>query len=163
MSFITDKGTVFKTTLFCGMVAALGHGLLWIGYSTGLNEPEGPPPIPWQPVTGITVVLVAIAAFGGFFLATEKMRVAIAAATMLSFIVLVTFVLGIDALAENAAAERAKPFVDAFVDVVKVVAGFYFGSEAVVTGAKVYASAQANGTAEQANAADSDVPGASGE
>lgn len=118
------------STFICGAAAALGH--LTIGANFALGGA-----IPWQAIVGASVSTVALAAFGGFYLAARRARVAIAASFLMTFIVTLTYALTIREFA-SAAANDARMLVDDFRTVVLTVVGFYFGSEGLVSIAKVW-------------------------
>ena len=125
---------VVWTTAICSVAAALGHGVLWAAYSWNWNDTNVR--VPWQPVAGISLVIVAIVAFGGFYIASRRSRVAIASSFLLTFLVSLTFIITIDALA-GATRGDAKEIFDDFRLIVVTIIGFYFGSETIVTVAKV--------------------------
>jgi hypothetical protein len=72
------------TTAICAVFAAAGHGMLWLAYSNEWNSREDVD-MPWQPVAGISIVVVAVVAFGGFYVASRRARVAIAASFLLTW------------------------------------------------------------------------------
>jgi hypothetical protein len=96
----------------------------------------------WQPVVGISLVIVSIAAFGGFYVATRRARVAIAAAFLLTFLVSLTYVLTVQDLADKASRGLANDMFADLRTVVVTIIGFYFGSEAIVASAKVIGAAR---------------------
>jgi hypothetical protein len=133
---------VIWTTLICALIAGGGHVVLWLSRSLGWTVPssEGAV-IPWQPVTGIVLVLVAITAFGGFYIAARRARVAISASFLLTFLVALSYVLTLQGLAEATQAGGAKEIFNDFRTVVIVIIGFYFGTEALVSAAKIIGAA----------------------
>ena len=133
---------VIWTTLICALIAGGGHAVLWLSRSIGWTVPssEGAV-IPWQPVTGIVLVLVAITAFGGFYIAARRARVAISASFLLAFLVALSYVLTLQGLAEATQAGGAKEIFNDFRTVVIVIIGFYFGTEALVSAAKIIGAA----------------------
>jgi hypothetical protein len=133
---------VIWTTLICALIAGGGHAVLWLSRSLGWTVPssEGAV-IPWQPVTGIVLVLVAIIAFGGFYIAARRARVAISASFLLTFLVALSYVLTLQGLAEATQAGGAKEIFNDFRTVVIVIIGFYFGTEALVSAAKIIGAA----------------------
>lgn len=138
---------IIWTTVICAVIATGGHAVLWVASSLGWTVPietaEGArgAAVPWQPVTGIVLVLVAIVAFGGFFIASRRARVAISASFLLTFLVALSYVLTLQGLAAATQAGGAKALFDDFRTVVIVIIGFYFGTEALVAGAKIIGAA----------------------
>jgi hypothetical protein len=138
---------IIWTTVICALIAAGGHVTLWIASSTGWTVPIETPDgnrgaaVPWQPVTGIVLVLVAIVAFGGYFIAARRARVAISASFLLTFLVALSYVLTLQGLAQATQAGGAKDLFNDFRTVVIVIIGFYFGTEALVSGAKIIGAA----------------------
>lgn len=123
------------TTVICVALAFAGHGLIWAAYALEWNEP-GNVNVPWEPVAGISLSGIAIASFGGFYISSRRARIAIAASFLLTFFVTLTFVLTINAFAERTAGS-AKELFDDFRNIVGLIVGFYFASEAAVSGLKV--------------------------
>lgn len=153
---------VIRTTAGCLLFGAFGHVILWIAYSSGSNASrmgEGLPPIGvWQPAVGVSIVGVALIAFGGFYAAALRARVAITASFLLSFLIVLSYALTIPGFA-SAMLGDAEALVGDFRAVVITVVGFYFGSEAIVSAVKVYGVAKSNGTAGDIVRADRDLPG----
>jgi hypothetical protein len=150
---------VIWTTAICGLFAVGGHAVLWMGSSLGWTMPtEGSrgASVPWQPVTGIVLAAVAIVAFGGFFIAARRARVAISASFLLTFLVALTYVLTVQGLAEDTQGGAKELFND-FRTVVIVIIGFYFGTEALVSGAKIIGTALGRGDVKQVQKADRDL------
>jgi len=123
---------VILTTGICVSVAALGHLLILVGYLWHRGED---PLIPWQFCVGITVALIAVVAFGGFYAATLRARVAIASSVILTFLVLLSFDLSIAELFGRPGAAPSLLTGDLRHYVGTVIA-FYFGSEALISGTK---------------------------
>ena len=141
------------TTVICALFASLGHGVLWWAYATGRSSD-----VPWQPVTGIALVIVEIASFGGFYLASRRARVAIASSFLLTFLVSLSYVLTLQGLAEATQVEGAKDLFDDFRNIVTVIIGFYFGTEAAISVSKVIGVSR-SGTATDIRRADRDLVG----
>lgn len=137
------------TILFCTIFAALLHFALGLAYVLDVSDD-----VPWQPVAAIGVVVIAIASFGGFYLATGTMRIAIGASFILTYVVLLSFAISIDQFGTS---DASTPFLDSYKDVVKVVVGFYFTSEAAVAATKVVTANRTDGDAATARAADVDL------
>lgn len=149
-----SPGPLLLTTVVCLLFAVAGHGVLWWAYARGAAAQ----PVPWQPVVGISLAGVAVAAFGGFFVASHRARVAIAASFLLTFLVLLTYVLTIDGLAGTTRAEGVKQLFDDFRWVVAAIITFYFGSETVIGATKVRAVSRAPEAAASVSIADEDLP-----
>ena len=153
---------IIWTTAICATIAAAGHAVLWVASSRGWNVPVEKPDgtrvaaVPWQPVTGIVLVVVAIVAFGGFFIAARRARVAISASFLLTFLVALSYVLTLQGLAE-ATQGGAKDLFSDFRTVVIVIIGFYFGTEALVSGAKIIGAAITKNDPEQIRRSDRDL------
>lgn len=148
--------TVVGTTGIGVLVAAGGHGLLWYAYSSGLNS-RRPLVVPYAPIVGICLTVVGIVAFGGFYLASRRARIAIASSFLLTFIVLLSFVLTIDSLAARAARGDAKALVDDLRWIVITIIVSYFGSETAVSATKVKKVADASSDPTEIKRADRDL------
>lgn len=135
------------TTGVCAVTALLGHLALGFNFTYGWW--------PWQPIAGGSLSVVSVVSFGGFFLASRRARVAIAASFLLTFLVVLTYVLTIEEIAE--VTERQTGLVSDFRIVVQTIVGFYFGTEAVVAAAKVLGVARSGGTASAVRRADRDL------
>lgn len=143
------------TTGICFALAAAGHGLLWAAYALDWNSPDNQN-VPWQPVAGISLSGVAIVAFGGFYVASRRARIAIAASFLLTFLVTLPFVLTIDALALRTTG-AAKELFDDFRNIVGLIVGFYFASEATVSGLKVFRAGGSDANLADIQRADRDL------
>lgn len=137
------------TILFCMVFAALLHVVLWVAYVLDWSDN-----VPWQPVASIGVAVIAFASFGGFYVASGVMRLAIGASFILTYVVLMTFAISIE---DFGMSDAARPFVESYEDVLKVVVGFYFAGEAAVSATKVVTANRADGTPDAARAADVDL------
>lgn len=146
----TDYGPILPITVVCAGVAALGHGVLWLAYAL-----EWTSDVPWQPVAGITLSVVAIVAFGGYYVASRRARVGIAASFLLTFLVALTFVLTIRELGDIS--DNAQALFDDFRNVVMLIVGFYFGSEAALGVAKVLGASRGAGDMAEIQQADRDL------
>jgi hypothetical protein len=95
-------------------------------------------------------------AFGGFYAASKRARIAIASSFLLTFLTMLTFVLTIGefALATRGAGEA---LVSDFRAVVITVVGSYFGSEAVVSAVKIVNVRRAGATPAEIRRADRDL------
>jgi hypothetical protein len=154
---------IIWTTAICAVIAAAGHATLWVASSRGWTVPVETPDgsrgaaVPWQPVTGIVLVVVAIVAFGGFFIAARRARVAIMASFLLTFLVALSYVLTLQGLAQATQIGGAKDLFSDFRTVVIVIIGFYFGTEALVSGAKIIGTALTKNDPAQIRRADRDL------
>jgi hypothetical protein len=138
---------IIKTTTWCAVFAVLGHLVVYGNYLLWLNGWQPSPPhedsnwIPWQPPVGIALALVATVAFGGFYAASQRARVAIAASFLLTFLVLLTFEVTIGALSQASGGQYADGGAVDFVHDLRgftgIIVGFYFGTEAAISVAKV--------------------------
>lgn len=151
---------VVATTTVCALVAAGGQGLTWLAYALRWQRW-----IPWQPVAGIVLAVVAIVAFGGYYRASRRARVAIAASFFLTFFVCLSYVLTLPPFVTAAQAEGARELFTDFRNMVIVIVGFYFGTEAAISVTKVLGIALAGrgattttATSEAIQRADRDFP-----
>lgn len=142
---------ILWTTLGCLLFAVGGHAMLWVAYARHWGTKA-----PWQPIAGISIIGVAVIAFGGFYVASRRARVAIAASFLLSFLLMLTFAVTIDRFADGLS-ETATELLRDYRVVIQTIVGFYFSSEAVVSAAKVIATSR-TGTAAQIRRADRDLP-----
>lgn len=142
------------TTAVCAAVAVLAHAVLWWGLATGRVD-DG---VWWAPVVGIALVTVSVVAFGGFYLATRRTRVAVTAAFVLTFFVLFSFALTITQLGEDVGDEPGLA-ADLFADyrtILTTVVAFYFGAETLISLSKVYATSRATDEESKARIAGAD-------
>lgn len=103
------------------------------------NNSDGPDwNMPWQAPVAMALSVVSLVTFGGFYIAARRARVAIAASFLLTFLVMLSFSLTIPGLRGGDQTALAKSLVDQFGGVVSTVVVFYFGSEAVITGIKLW-------------------------
>jgi hypothetical protein len=128
------------------LAVALFVGLL---YGVAWASARGSVPFAWQPVVGFTVSVVAVASFGGYYLASRRSRVGFAACFVLMFLVLLSFMLTLDGLARivsgtdtgtqaQAAAKVVQDLLSDFRGSVALIVGFYFGSDAAVSVVKIF-------------------------
>lgn len=136
----SDEGVagrpIIWTMVICVAAAVLGHALIYLGFAFEWTE-EPDPDFAWQPVVGAVLAIVALTAFGGFYLASRRARIAITSAFLLTFLVSLTFVLTIEGLAENTQKAGVSDLFDDFRNIVTVIIGFYFGTEAAISVTKV--------------------------
>jgi len=158
------RRTIVWTTLVCVLFAGGGHGALWFGAAQRYTLP-----IFWGPVVGISISVVAIVAFGGFFLAPRRARIAIAASFMVTFFVILSYVLTISGLQDTLNGQRdglnpstvnvAKELIGDFRWIVITIIAFYFGTEGAVSIAKVMGVSRTAGADPAAiRSADGDLP-----
>jgi hypothetical protein len=121
---------------FVGTVLALGPlcTVAWLA-SNGRG-------LLWQPVVGSSLASVSIAAFGGYFLASRRARVALVASFVLTFLVFFSFVMTLDALTTSLTPAGAGPqaAADLLGDVrqnVALIMAFYFGTDAAINVVKL--------------------------
>lgn len=145
---------IIWTTVICAAMAIAGHGLMWAAYALEWNRP-GNVNVPWEPIAGISLSVVAIVAFGGFYIASRRARIAIAASFLLTFLVTLPFVLTIDAFVPQT--EQAKDLFGDFRKIVSLIIGFYFASEAAVSGLKVIRAGSSDVTLADIQRADRDL------
>jgi hypothetical protein len=144
---------VLLTTAVCAAAGAAGHGFLWAAFANGWMKSGA---VPWQAVTGMVLAIVAVVAFGGFYIASQRARIAIASSFLLTFLVALTYVLTIEKFAA-ATLGHAKVLFDEFRNIVAVIIGFYFGSETAVSVAKIIAASRAPASAADLRDADRDL------
>lgn len=132
---------ILKTTTWCAIAAASGHVLIWLGYVLRVRGgPEATNWIPWEPVVGVSLALIATISFGGFYAGARRARVAIASSFLLTFLVLLTYELTLVELSlKSGGPEVSGGVADFLKDLrgsVGIIIGFYFGSEAAISVAK---------------------------
>jgi hypothetical protein len=108
----------------------------------------------WQPVVGLTLSVVAVASFGGYYLASRRSRVGFAASFILTFLVLLCFMLTLDGLAQivdgrpaaeaQGAARAVRDLLNDFRGAVTLIVSFYFGSDAAISIAKLWKTKSAD-------------------
>lgn len=104
--------------------------------------------VAWEPVVGASMTMVAFAAFGGYFLASRRARVGLAASFVLTFILLFSFMLTLQALNITAsgsttsgapgASSALSDFIKDFRGDVALIVAFYFGTDAAVSAVKIW-------------------------
>lgn len=141
---------VVWTTGICLAFAVFGHAMLWAAYAFRWGS------VPWEPVAGISLSGVAIVAFGGFYIASRRARIAITASFLLTFLVMLPFAVTIDALNKKTA-HNVNNFVDDFRNIVGLIVGFYFASEAAVSGLKVFQAGRGDRNLADIQRADRDL------
>lgn len=141
------------TSLFCVAFAVFGHAVLWWAHA----HPSSADKLPWQPAVGISIVGVAILSVGGFYAATKRSRVGLGAGFLLTFLVLLTYALTIDALPGVETPGAGGELLGDFRWVVVTVAGSFFGGEAAVAATKVLAVSRSGACPARVEAADGDL------
>jgi Na+:H+ antiporter, NhaC family len=100
-----------------------------------------------QPVVGLSLSVVAVAAFGGFYLASRRSRVGFAASFVLTFMVLLSYMLTLEGAAAangsqggelSASADSVRELLTDFRGAVALIVGFYFGTDAAVSVVKIW-------------------------
>lgn len=145
------------TTLICALFAGGGHLALLIAWNMGDEEVF---PLPWQPIVGVSLAVVSIVAFGGMFLASLRARVAIASAFILTFLLMLTYVVTISQMGEWDSESLAQALMDDFRVILQTIIGFYFGTEALISVAKIVKTPSGLG-AKAVMRADRDLPSGS--
>jgi MFS family permease len=136
-----------RRALELGVAAAVGTGVLvalLFGTAWLASRDKA---LAWQPVVGLSLSVVAVAAFGGFYLASRRTRVGFAASFVLTFLVLLSYMLTLDGLAAaangsqegelSAAADGVRELLTDFRGAVALIVGFYFGTDAAVSVVKI--------------------------
>ncbi|HKE70845.1 MAG TPA: hypothetical protein VKB55_16415 [Nocardioidaceae bacterium] len=126
------RTAVFVTTALCAIFAGGGHLTLLIA-AQGNNEV----PFPWQPVVGLSLALVATISFGGYFYASLRARVAIAASFVVTFLLILTYALTLTQLGEWDDNSLADSMMSDFRVIVQTIIAFYFGTETLITVTKI--------------------------
>lgn len=125
-----------------GVFAALIGGFLCViaGISNTGRE------IPYQPIVGASLAVIAFASFGGYFLASRRARVGLASSFVLTFFMLFTFLLTLEYLNQTASGPSVTVLSDFMRDFrghVALIVGFYFGTDAAVNIFKIWQSGKA--------------------
>jgi hypothetical protein len=111
----------------------------------------------WQPLVGIALSIVSLVAFGGFYLAARRFRVAITASFLLTFLIMMSFALTLPEFARATESDFMNRIEDNFFKVVVAVVGFYFGSESLVSIAKAVTVMKAPESAHEITRSDRDL------
>lgn len=122
--------------------------------------------IPWQPILGSSLMGIAIVAFGGFYLAGQRARVAIMASFVLTFLCLFITTLTIPSLGSSddpattdirEMSQMVEALLDQFKFILATVITFYFGSEAVIAVSKIRAEGQSGSSSADIRKSDTDL------
>ncbi len=155
---VDNVRAVIVTTTICTVAVVAAHVLIGVNYWYGNNgDPTDNLGLTWQPIVGAALSTVAIVAFGGFYVAARRARVGIGAAFILTFLAMLSFALTIPALGRYADTDFVRTLVQQFSGVVGTVVAFYFGSEAVISGLKLWKIAESPASAEAIKRADRDL------
>jgi hypothetical protein len=137
-----------RRTVELGVSAAVGTGLLVALLFGAAWLASRDKALAWQPVVGLSLSVVAVAAFGGFYLASRRSRVGFAASFVLTFLVLLSYMLTLEGLAAavngtqggelSASADGVRELLTDFRGSVALIVGFYFGTDAAVSVVKIW-------------------------
>ncbi|MBB2924655.1 hypothetical protein [Cellulomonas cellasea] len=156
-----DLRTIVVTMAITISVVTMAHlALLFMNVARGLQDPgeeSAITAVPWQPLVAIALSVVSLTTFGGFYVAVRRARIALTASFLLTFLAMLPFALTIPELATVAETRFAADLLQQFSTVVGTVVVFYFGSEAVITGGKLFATAQKPEAAAEFRRADRDL------
>lgn len=138
---VSNATFAFRTCMWVLVILVVAH--LAVGYL--VNEPAEQIAriLPWRSILGLALAAVAVLSFGGFLRATARIRVAIAAAFVLTFLALLSFYVAVPQIGAQFGDGVGKDFAALLTSVVSTVVAFYFGTEAVVSGLKVWQVAKA--------------------
>ena len=155
---VDNVRSIVVTTAIVAGVVVLAHVVLGVNYWLGTNANRLDDwNLAWQPIVGVALSTTAIVSFGGFYIASRRARVAIGSAFILTFLAMLPFALTIPAIAPNAETDFAKSLVDQLGATVATVVAFYFGTEAVVTGIKLWTISQNPEAAAEIKSGDRDL------
>jgi hypothetical protein len=138
-----------RRALELGVAAAVGTGVLVALLFGAAWLASRDKALAWQPVVGLSLSVVAVAAFGGFYLASRRSRVGFAASFVLTFLVLLSYMLTLEGLAAaangsqgggelSASADSVRELLTDFRGAVALIVGFYFGTDAAVSAVKIW-------------------------
>lgn len=153
-----DVKTIWLTVAIATGAIVLAHVALLVNFMHDSGaKPENEWNMPWQPVVALALSVTSLVTFGGFYIAARRARIAITASFLLTFLSMLPFALTIRQLGEGQN-DFAKSLMDQFGGVVSTVVIFYFGSEAAITGIKLWKTASNPEAAVELANADSDLP-----
>jgi hypothetical protein len=143
-----EKWASYLLGLAAAAAAALVAGILcvvaWMS-SSGRQ-------VAWEPVVGSSLTMVALASFGGYFLASRRARVGLASSFVLTFLLLFSFMLTLRALSTTTSGSQSADLLSGFVTDfrghVALIVAFYFGTDAAVSAAKILKTPASEGSAE---------------
>ncbi|MDL5158959.1 hypothetical protein [Actinomycetospora termitidis] len=126
---------IFLTTLWCAGFAVLGQAAMWLSYAFGFTNR-----VPWQPVVGIVLSVIAIGSFGGFYIASRRARVAIMSSFILTFLTAFVYTFTLRGLQD---AMDTNALLNDFRSILLTIIAAYFGTETVVGVSKIVAVSKA--------------------
>jgi hypothetical protein len=143
------RGRWVVSLIAAGVATVTGCMFFALLYGVAWRSAVGSLPFAWQPVVGLTMSVVAMASFGGYYLASRRSRVGFAASFVLTFFVLLSFMLTLDGLARvvagtdaglgaEVAAKVIQDLLSDFRSSVALIVGFYFGTDAAVSVVKMF-------------------------
>jgi hypothetical protein len=130
-------------------IAICGHGVIWLGYEFGWG-------LPIEPITAIVLTVTGVTTFGGFYIGTHRMRVAIAASFILVYFIVFTFALSLGSFSSNLYEGPVAALFTNFLDQVEVVVLFYLGAEAAIGVGKAISTGKGNADPADIRKADRD-------
>lgn len=151
---LDGRRALLVTTALCVVFGAGGHLVLLAGWAG--RTPGQAANLPWQPVVGASLTAVAILSFGGFYLASLRARVAIMSSFLLTFLLLLTYVLTVREVQPAGDAPLVRALIDDFRIIVQTIIGFYFGTETVLSLTKILRAPKGHGAS--IRRADRDLP-----
>ena len=150
-----NKRAVYVTIGTCVGAAILVHLAFLV--TDILNGKDSYSAAPWRPLVGIALSVVSLFAFGGFYLASRRFRVAITASFLLTFLIMMSFGLTLPEFAKATESDFMNQIEHNFFNVVVAVVGFYFGSESLVSIAKAVTVMKAPESAHEITRSDRDL------
>lgn len=134
---------IIWTTSLCAAIGLVAHILIYVGYLVSYLNPDGrfDALIPYQLLVGAATAVIGVIAFGGFYSATLRARVAIASSVLISFLLLLSFDLAIVELFRRTGDVPPSQLTADLRQYVGTVIAFYFGSEALISGTKAIGAA----------------------
>jgi hypothetical protein len=147
----TNDGKLDLPAIFWGVATTVAVGFLVAVLFGVARLSAAGTSLAWQPIVGLSLSVVAVAAFGGFYLASRRARIGFAASFVLTFLVLLSYMLTLDGLAAaadgrlsglgedeiTAAAGAIRDLLTDFRGSVALIVGFYFGTDAAVSVVKI--------------------------
>jgi hypothetical protein len=130
------RNVVLMTTALCVLFGVTGHLVLLGGWVSRAPD-QTDIAIPWQPVVGASLTAVALLSFGGFYYASLRARIAIMTSFLLTFLLLLTFVLTVRELQPTGDQTLVESLIGDFRVIVQTVVGFYFSTETVLSLTKI--------------------------
>jgi hypothetical protein len=130
------RNVVLMTTGLCVVFGAAGHLALLGGWASGAPG-QTDNALPWQPVVGASLTAVALLSFGGFYYASLRARIAIMTSFLLTFLLLLTYVLTVRELQPTVDQTLVESLIGDFRVIVQTVVGFYFSTETVLSLTKI--------------------------